>query len=239
MYRHFDSYKRGPVWPTADYAEQGFFTAEQKDHLASKFDLSAELVSNLSLYVGNTLDEDSLMNLTRVSREKAVNAAEEALRRAVRHARQSEQYRGRVVEVLLGCSTLFADTPADAARLDRAQALARDPESKLGELLEAVDAVLECPGSAAILAPADLRKVYDGRREHIVRSCCYTWMEAGRPLTYAMNKGRREGPLFELIWTVMRLVLSDDHRPSDETIRNDIDRFRELVKRRPEILDQR
>jgi hypothetical protein len=239
VYLHFDGYDRGPPWPVADYGEQGIFTAEQQLEIASTHGLSPDLVSRLSLYVGNTLDTESMMNLNHVSRDKAEKVANADLRRAIRHARQDVRTRERLAKVLLGCSALFAETHAAAALLCHAQTLARDPECALTDLLKAADAVLACPGAAVILAPSDRRKVHDARREHIVRSCCYVWLDAERPLTYAMDKGRRQGPLFELIWMVMRLILSEGQRPSDDAIRRDIDRFRELVKRRPEILDHR
>jgi len=242
VYLHFDSYRGGMSWPVADYEEKGFFTAAQNDDLASRFDLSPELVSNLSLYVGNTLDTDSVMNLTSVSRNKAVKAAYEGLRRANRHARQDARCRGKLAEMLLACDALFAETRADAALLHEAQSLARIPECGLTDLLEAADAVLACPGSAAILTPADSRTIYDGRREHIVRSCCYVWMDAGRRLTYTtradkLSEKQRGGPLFDLIRTVMGMLLPTGKRPSDETIRKDIDRFRDLIDRCPEVLD--
>lgn len=244
VYLHFDSYRAGLSWPVADYEEKGFFTAAQKDELASRCDLSPELVSNLSLYVGNTLDTDSVMNLTPVSRNKAVKAADEGLQRAVRHARQDERCRGKLAEMLLACDALFADTRADAAVLYKAQSLARAPECGLTDLLEVADAVLARPGSAAILTPADSRKIYDGRREHIVRSCCYVWMDAGWSLAYTtrpdrLSHERRAGPLFDLIRGVMRMVLPNGNPPSDETIRKDIDRFQDLIKRHPELLDGR
>ena len=244
VHLHFDDYRGGIFWPVADYEEKGFFTAEQKDELASRFDFSPELVSNLSLYVGNTLDIDSLMNLTRVSRIKAVDAAKKELRRAVRHAGEDAPRREKLVEALLACDALFAKTRADAAVLGKAQALARTPECSLTDLLEGADAVLARPGSAAILAPADRRKILDGRRDHIVRSCCYVWMDAGRSLTYTtrsdkLSEEQREGPLFDLIRTVIRMILPTGKRPSDETIRKDIDRFRVLIVRYPELLDDR
>ena len=242
VHLHFDDYRGGIFWPVADYEEKGFFTAEQKDELASRFDFSPELVSNLSLYVGNTLDIDSLMNLTRVSRIKAVDAAKKELRRAVRHAGEDAPRREKLVEALLACDALFAKTRADAAVLGKAQSLARTPECSLTDLLEGADAVLARPSSAAILAPADARKIQDGRRQHIVRSCCYVWREAERPLTYTTHPfgashQRRSGLLFDLIRGVMRMVLPNGKHPSDETIRKDIDRFQDLIQQHPELLD--
>lgn len=242
VWLHFASYRDGISWPIADYEEKGFFTAAQKDELMSRFDLSPDLVSKLSLYVGNTLDIDSLMNLTCVSRNKSVEKAETALRRSVRHARKNPKYRGKLVEVLLACDALFAETPADAAVLHKAQSLAGTPECCLADLLGAVGLVLAHPGSAAILEPADSRKIRDGRRDHIVRSCCYIWRDAERPLTYTTRPGRlsherRGGPLFELIRDVMKMVIPDGKRPSDETIRKDIDGFLDLIERHPEVLD--
>ena len=218
--------------------------AAQELKLTSEHDLSPELVSNLSLYVGNTLDTESLMNLNRVSRNKAVKAAEVALRRAVKRVRQDVRYQEKLVEILLTCDALFAESCAAEALLYQAQKLAGDPECNLTELLKATDAVLACPGSAAILAPADLRKVNDGRREHIVRSCCYVWIDEERPLTYTtrpdrLSQEQRAGRLFDLIRAVIEMVLPQGWRPSDETIRKDIDRFRELLKSRPELLDGR
>lgn len=244
VWLHFGSYRDNISWPIADYAEKGFFTAAQKDELKSRFDLSPDLVSRLSLYVGNTLDIDSLMNLTRVSRNKSLKKAETALRRALRHARMDPRCHETLVEVLLACDALFAETPGDAAVLHKAQSLARLPECCLADLLGATDTVLAHPGSAAILTPADSRKIYDGRREHIMRSCCYVWMDAGRPLTYTtrpdrLSHERRAGPLFDLIRGVMRMMLPNSKTPSDETIRKDIDRFQDLIKRHPELLDGR
>lgn len=242
VHLHFDDYRGGIFWPVADYEEKGFFTAAQKDELASRFDLSPELVSKLSHYVGNSLDIESMTNPTRVSRNKAVKAAEEALRQVIRYARQDERRQKKLVEVILACDALFAETRADAAVLGKAQSLARTPECSLTDLLEGADAVLARPGSAAILAPADRRKIQDGRRQHIVRSCCYVWMEAARPLTYTTHPfgsshERRSGPLFDLIRDVMSMVIPNGKHPSDETIRKDIDRFQDLIQRHPELLD--
>ena len=244
VYLHFEGDDRGRSWPVANYGEQGIFTAAQEMELASRFGFSPALVSELSLYVGNALDAESMTTMTRVSRRKAVTGAEVALRRAVRHARQDDRRHGKLVEVLLACSAQFAEAPSDSALLSHAQTLARNPNSSLTDLLDAADAVLARTGSAALLAPADRREVWDGRREHIMRSCCYVWMDAGKPLTYTTrsdrpSKKQREGSLFDLIRTVMGMVLSKGKLPSDETIRKDIDQFRKLMKRHPEILDGR
>jgi hypothetical protein len=244
VYLHFDGDRKVASWRIADYDGRGIFTSAQKTDLTARFGLPAALVSRLSLYVGNILDADSLMNLTRVSRSKATEAATTALRRAVRHARQDGRFRDELAKVILTCSAQFADVPSDATLLFSAQAIANDPKSGLTDLLDAASAVLTRPGSASLLAPADRRKLWDGRREHIVRNCCYVWLDAGRPLTYTTRADRlsseqREGPLFDLIRTVMGMVICEGKPPGDEAIRKDIDRFRDLITRHPELLDGR
>ncbi len=151
VYLHFDGYDRGPAWPVRDYGGQGIFTTEQQLEISSKHGMSPELVSSLSLYIGNTLDTESMMNLNRVSRDKAVKEADVALRRAIKHTRQDVRRREKLTEVLLNCDPLFAETRAAEALLCQAHKLARNPESALTDLLDAADAVLACPGSAAIL----------------------------------------------------------------------------------------
>ncbi len=242
VYLHFREYRSDVSWPIADYEEKGFFTAAQKDELKSRFDLAPELVSNLSLYVGNTLDIDSVTNLTSVSRNKAVKTAVADLRRAARHARKDPRTRKNLEEVLLECDPMFAETPDDVALLAAAHTLARAPDCTLTELLESADAVLARPGSAAILNPADSREIHDGRRYNIVCSCCYIWMDAGRPLTYTTRPDlpshqRRQGPLFDLIRAVMAKILRNGRHPSDETIRKDIELSRKAIKRDQELID--
>lgn len=244
---HFDGHRRSKLWPISDYKEQGIFTIKQVEDLAARFDLSIETVSNLSLWIGNTLDVESLMNLADVIPEKAVAAGTNDLRRALRHAAtqpETSKNRKKLVTVLLDSSSCFASSEDDKARLAHAQDLARDAESTLDQLIAAARALLERPGSVALLLPADKRKLYDGRREHVVRSCCYAWLDAGRELTYTTRPdcpadAQRGGPLFEFIHAVTEFVLAEEQLPSDETIRKDIDRFRDLIERRPELLDGR
>ena len=244
---HFDGHARSKLWPISDYKEQGIFTLKQGEELAARFDLSSEIVSKLSIWIGNTLDIESLMNLAEVMREKAIDAGANELRRALRHVTtQPETFNNRkkLEKVLLESSSCFASLEEDAARLAHAQDLARDAESPLEHLIAAARDLLGRPGSVARLSPADKRRLYDGRRDHVVRSCCYAWLDAGRELTYTTRPdcaadAQRGGPLFEFIHTVLEGVLAEDQLPSDETIRKDIDRFRDLIKRRPELLDGR
>ncbi|WP_135505734.1 hypothetical protein [Roseovarius aestuariivivens] len=244
---HFDGHARSKLWPIADYKERGIFTGKQVEDLASRFDLSVETASKLSLWIGNTLDVESLMNLAEVVPEKAIVEGTHDLRRALRHVAaqpETSNNRKKLEKVLLESSSCFAGSEKDAARLNHAQKLARDPETALEQLIAAARDLLDRPGSVARLSPSDKRRLYDGRRDHVVRSCCYAWLDAGRELTYTTRpdypaEAQRGGPLFEFIHAVMGFVLTKDQLPSDETIRKDIDRFRDLIDRRPELLDGR
>lgn len=55
-----------------DYAELGIFSSQQKNALAKRHDLAKELVDDLSVLVGNALDDDSEVPRVRISRSKVI-----------------------------------------------------------------------------------------------------------------------------------------------------------------------
>lgn len=55
-----------------DYAECGIFSSQQKNDLAERHGLAKELVDELSVLVGNALDDDSEVPRVRISRSKVI-----------------------------------------------------------------------------------------------------------------------------------------------------------------------
>ena len=234
IYPHMDALRSSAPWRLADYDESGALSDEDLSGLARRFDLPPGIPQQLSVEVGNCLDVGSHVVLVEVTRAEAIQRAERLLKRALPWARRAK---GRAIirDALAPLEPAFASDEAEAAVLRSAKERANDEVTPISELVAAGKRVLETPGCAADMSPRDHRRVWDKRREYVVQSCCYAWRDAGRSLTYTTVSdkskiGQRHGPLIEFIQAVVGMVTQSPSELSGETIRKDIDRFRELLK---------
>jgi hypothetical protein len=236
IYINDDTQKRTPPWVIRDYQEKGALTDEAKAKIAKQFDLKPELVEELSILVGNSLDEESVVSLAKVTREKAVLRARSRLEDAARLARRMSFDHASVERHLSRLQTYFDDSETAAPllaalqdELDGIQTILDSLEARINELARIEHGVAE-------IKPDDKRSASDKRREHVVRSCCYIWEDAGRKVSYTtvsrVKVGtERRGRLVNLINTVARVVTNPPTELPGESIRHDIDRFKKLRNR--------
>lgn len=231
IYLPSDGLRETPPWRLMDYAENGAFTAEQKAELAQRFELPPECIEELSVLVGNSLDIESEVNLSKVTRSTAVKRGAARLEEAARLARRMRNDRGKLEAEIAPLSTVFSDSQDADERLAQLRHDLTQIAQVVAELEARIDRLLRSPGDVADPSPDDKRKLRDKRRYHVVQSCCHAWREAGRPVTYTTqshdpDRPQRSGALIELVQTVVSYVTDPATEIPVETIRDDIDAFR-------------
>ena len=233
VYVQNDTLQRTTPWVIRDYAERGALTKAQKAEIAARFELSTGLVEDLSRLVGNSLDKESATSLARVSRCKAVMRGRERLEEVARIARRIRLDRASIEEHLARLSTDFDETGRAAPLLQALKDELRTIRSTIDTLEAKTDEVAVIANGVAELAPDDRRKTSDMRRVHVVRSCCYIFEDADRPVSYTTvshepGQPQRRGPLIDLVNAVTLMVTDPPTTLSDETVRRDIDLFKKL-----------
>ncbi len=234
IYPHMDGIRPSAPWRLADYDDRGALSDAVLSKLAQRFDLTEQILRQLSIEVGNSLDTGSHLVLVAVSRDRAIKRAETSLKVALRWANH-ETGSAHIREALLPLEAAFAQDATQAAVLCTAKDHSNDDDCSMADLVAAVQRVLHTPGCAADMSPCDKRRVWDKRREYVVQSCCYAWQDAGHPITYTTvsdgsKRDQRHGPLIDLIQMVVGMVTNPSSHLSGETIRKDIDRFKAHLK---------
>ena len=223
VYVHFDGIKKSAEWIVKDYKGNGAFTDAQIEALCQQFQMPRPLIKELSLYVGNSLDSDSEVDLLQVTKSKAIAHANKNIRRARRLLRNGESIE-RVKEELNGLTNIFAITQADAELLPVAMTADQDLEQQLTLLLQT-------PGSAALLKPDHSPSASDNRRFQVVMSCCYIWEDAGKDFGFSnelddTNRVDRVGGIYQFVQTVAAMVSTSKHRLRGEVFHKDITHFK-------------
>jgi hypothetical protein len=213
--------------------EKGALTHESLAILAEQFDLPHDVLQTLSIEIGNSLDVESLANIAVVERGPAIARANKVLEVAAKKAKRAAQDLADMERRLSRFSDKFASTKEQRDALATARQRTEAARTAASGLDDAIVCLIELPGSAAVLSPADERRISDGRRRLVVETCCYAWRDAGRSVTYTYKakpegiKDQRCGPLIDFIQTVVGLITDPQSTLSGETIRKDIDRWRE------------
>ena len=223
-------------WIIRNYQEKGALTDTTKAQIVEQFDLEPELVDELSILVGNSLDEESEVSLAKVTREKAVMRGRKRLEDAARLAKRMKTDKAAIRAHLSRLQPYFDDSGRAAPRLASLQEELTSIHSVLGSLEARIDELAAIENGVAEIEPDDKRNSRDGRREHVVRSCCYIWEDAGRTVSYtsvsyAPPNQQRRGKLVDLIQIVTRNVTNPVTELRVETIRGDIDIFKKLRKK--------
>lgn len=235
LYQDSDGLRHTAPWIIRDYQELGALSDGSKTEIAERFDLDPALVQDLSVLIGNSLDVDSVVSMARVSSKVAVKRGHDALQTAARLARRMRSDRAGIERQLSRLGTNFDQTGQGTLLLYALQ----EDLVRIGALVDAletrIDDLVRVEGGVAVMAPDDTRKARDMRRTHVVRSCCYIWEDAGRPVTYTTvshepGASQRRGALIELINAVTRQVTDPPTELPGETLRRDIDQFRALRK---------
>ena len=223
-------------WITRDYQEKGALTDTTKAQIVEQFDLEPRLVDELSILVGNSLDEESEVSLTKVTREKAVMRGRKRLEDAARLAKRMKTDNAAIQAHLSRLQPYFDDSGRAAPRLASLQEELASIQSVLGGLEARIDDLAMIEHGVAEIEPDDKRSARDTRREHVVRSCCYIWEDAGRPVSYTSKSSgpkhqRRGGPLVDLVQIVTQNVTDPPTELRVETVRRDIDNFNILRRK--------
>ncbi len=233
IFLHFEAIGSDPRWKIGNYDEKGILSPNEKTILAEQFDLPRNLVDELSIYIGNCLDRESEVNLTRVTRSKALLRGAKSLEQMAKLARRMSRDRADCEAIGHSLSAHFAETKEAGLLLDEIRGDLAQVTYVLNNLERKLEQLIGAPGGAAELVPDDKRKSVDMRRQHVVRSCCYIWVDAGNKVSYTTkshdpDEPQRSGPLVAFIQTVIGFVTSPTTEVSVETIRRDIDTFKKL-----------
>lgn len=233
---------QGVPWRIADYDERGIFTEEQKAQLASQFNLTPALVDELSLLVGNNLDAGSIAELLPVSKNKSTKRAAEQLEGAAKHARQLSRHHAELRQKLEHLGTHYDASGRAAGLLETLRADVAQVEEVVNGLEAQIDTLRGIPLGAAVIAPDDKRDARDWRRRYVVFSCCYIWRDAGHRVSYttdpsSVSGSTRKGPLIDFVNAVVRLVTDPPDELSPETIRREIDEWKETREEEVHLFD--
>lgn len=228
--------KRTAHWIIRDYQEKGALTDAVKAQIIEQFDLEPALVDELSILIGNSLDEGSAVSLTKVTREKAVERGRERLEEAARLAKRIRTDHAKMKAHISKLQTYFDESARAAPLLTSLQEDLAEFQPVVSGLESRIDELINTDNGIAEVEPDDKRNSRDARREHVVRSCCYIWEDAGRNTSYTSKSNgpkdkRRRGPLIDLVHVVTQAVTEPPTKLKVETIRYDIDRFNMLRKK--------
>ncbi|WP_209506700.1 MULTISPECIES: hypothetical protein [unclassified Ruegeria] len=238
VYPHMDGIKASMSWKLGSYGERGVLTEGMIGNLCEQFDLPAPLVRDLSTMLGHCLnnDDDIAINLTEVRRPQAIERGQKHLKQLFRKAKRGTITAQELRNALGSLSTYFASTPEDADLLPQLLKKLETAKTLTQDVMDDIRRIIETPGAVAEMSPRDKRFSRDKRRQYIVESCCYIWKDAGRPLTYTTYSdgrpgGQRQGPLVNFIQAAVRIITEPEQILSGETIRVDIDDFRDRLER--------
>ncbi|MCA0930462.1 hypothetical protein [Ruegeria profundi] len=238
VYPHMDGIKCSMSWKLGSYGERGALSKDMIGSLAEQFDLPTKLVRELSVLLGNCLnnDDDIAINLTEVRRTQAIERGQKHLKQLLRKAKRGSIAPQELRNASGSLSTYFASTPEDADLLPQLLKKLQTATTSTPDVIDDIRHILVTPGAVADISPRDKRFSRDKRRQYIVESCCYIWKDAGRPLTYSTYSdgrpgGQRQGPLVNFIQAVVKMITEPGQNLSGETIRVDIDDFRDKLGR--------
>ena len=229
VYLHFDGIKQSVPWIIKNYYGKGAFSADQIGFIAKEFELPISLVRKLSVYIGNSLDIESEVNLLKFTIPERIKHANENIRRARRLLRAGVNLE-RVKGELDSLSSICANRPSHAQLL----LAAREADDDLEEILTSI---LNTPGSVVYMKPDDERFARDNRRFQVVMSCCYIWEDAGKELGLKNKLDEkatvdRSGELYEFVKTVSGLVSNAKYPIRGELFHKDITYFKGFRRRR-------
>lgn len=230
----FDGINTSAPWRLGSYGDEGALSDSDLLELADQFDLPTNLLQTLSQQLGYCLDVDSEVNLVQVKRSKAIERASKELAKAAKLATDIQVAADKLSAILDPLEDQFAQSKDDAAVLRAAKAQADDLRNTVAATMAAITTVQKTPGAAAVMAPFNKIHVWDKRRQYVIETCCYTWLEAGRTVTYSSQertkKGTdRGGPFIDFLQSVAIKLTDPPRELSQETIRKDLDRFKKRM----------
>lgn len=240
IFVQIDGIKSSAPWRINSYEDDGALSESDLLELAEQHTLPSSILVPLSQNLGYCLDTESMVGPVRINRAVALERAQEPLQEAARLARRVESDIKKISTYLEGLSDHFKQQKEDALIL-------RSAKSHVEALLQtsvgleiAIDGVIKTPGSAAVMTPFNKTHVADGRRRHVIETCCYAWMEAGRSLTFTSQERTyggtdRGGPLIDFLQAVVVKLTDPPTMLSGETIRKDIERLRKKLAEPDEL----
>ena len=195
------------------------------EELVAKHGRPVRKVRELSRCISNCLHPEAFVCPVEIKRSVALERAKKRIEKAIESTR-----RGKVAESLKLIAPLSHQFGSEKSRskiLAKAKGLgaAETPDAKA--YLAALVRLSKTPGAAFDLSPLDRRKIWDDRRKLISWECCRAWEECGFKVTYRPgDDGSVGGPLIDFIRDVIGRLTTMGVTPSPETIRRDIDLFK-------------
>ncbi len=234
IYLPMDGIRVSAPWRLELYDNRGALSQDDLSELKSRFSLPTEILNTLSQQVGYCLDIQSTVNLVEVNLEKAIERAATSLEEAARLAKRLEADAKKIQELISPLETSFARNEEHSAALDALQNSVNAAKNASLGLHDAIDLVIKTPGAAADMSPLDKRHVWDKRRQAVVETCCYAWLDAGRQLTFTtISDGsqpeKRQGHLIDFIQAIVAKVTDPTAYLPPETLRKDIDRLKKKL----------
>ncbi|RYH00900.1 hypothetical protein EU805_16450 [Salipiger sp. IMCC34102] len=221
-------------WRLLRDSEVDALTPGQISELAERFDLTLDLVRDLSRELAATLHEGSLLGAVEVEKEKAAERGSKGLLEALERSKKvSDQLNkcGNALQPLGGEFTYGAQPASDLLEVKESQQVI---QRLVNALVDDLSKLSSQDQPAFVFDATDLRKVSDRRRIGVVYDCCLTWRAAGKPVTYTTTpdgskRSTRGGPLIEFVQTIVALnVTSPNFILSADTIQKDIEAFKKL-----------
>lgn len=226
-----DGMRVSASWKLAAYGDEGALSDSDKAALADRFGLEPNVVETLSQQLGYCLDNEAEVPLVAVNRAKAIHRAQAPLEEAAGLAKRLERDIQKIANLLEGLSDQFKEHKEDAQILPSAKAHADAVLTASQGLSASIVRAIDTQGAAADISPLNVNHVSDKRRQYVIETCCYAWLDAGRKLTVSTvadgsKADRHAGPLIDFLQDVTRRVTDPSEELSTNTIKKDIDRFR-------------
>ena len=226
-----DGIRLSVSWKLAAYGDEGALSDSDKAALADRFGLEPNVVETLSQQLGYCLDNEAEVPLVAVNRAKAIHRAQAPLEEAAGLAKRLERDIQKIANLLEGLSDQFKEHKEDAQILPSAKAHADAVLTASQGLSASIVRAIDTQGAAADISPLNVNHVSDKRRQYVIETCCYAWLDAGRKLTVSTvadgsKADRHAGPLIDFLQDVTRRVTDPSEELSTNTIKKDIDRFR-------------
>ena len=234
MYPTINGLKSQLPWRLLRDGEVAAFSSTEINDLAARFDLTEELLSDLSEELALCLNEGSLLATVKIGKKTAAKRADKAVMGAITRLKLARDQLLRaksLLEPLVGEFTSGRQRPSNLSATKNAQKdLLRQIDKQIADLTH----IASEPANAFNLSPENLKRVSDRRRLEIIHDCCRTWRASGRKVSYTTTSdgskpSQRSGPLIDFVQAVIaKSVTVSGFTLSPETIRKDIDAFKKL-----------
>ncbi|WP_209835247.1 hypothetical protein [Ruegeria sp. HKCCE3926] len=215
-------------WGIWNYGPEGALKDAMKSDLAIRFSVERSKLDDLSQRLAFALAPDTVKTSV-VTIVKQIEKGPEQLEAFLQDLRRAEHYLKKASQ---GFSNLHIDYPNAGQRADDPNEFWRRMFHNAVTTVEHIDHSLTRSAgkhSAHTLDEPDKRRARDERRTIVLRQIFEFWERIGRRVSYSTDgiTSERRGPLVDFVNTIVPLLSDPPATISGETIRSEIQGWRE------------